>query len=213
MDMLLFKKAYIGFELLAGLTGLIYWKKLSGSYWQYFPIYLLSIACLETINYLIPIPLRGPLAIYFIIPFEFLFMYWLFYKTLPNQSKLITTGVLIYVFAFVLELVLDSHPIGKDVFLSFSYTIGNIILLVFILNYFYGLVNSDRILAFYHEQMFWAALGLLLFYLGTLPYFGMYNYMRYNYMSLLINYTWIVIFLNYIMYLLFTVSFIWRKTN
>ena len=213
MDMLLFKKAYIGFELLAGITGLIYWKKLRGSYWQYFPIYLLSIAGLETINYLIPISLRGPLAIYFIIPFEFLFMYWLFYKTLNSRPKLVWTGVFIYVSALIFELINDAHPIGKDVFLSFSYTIGNIVLLVFILYYFYDLVNSDRILTFYHEQMFWVALGLLLFYLGAFPYFGMYNYLRNNYMSLLFSYTWIVIFLDYIMYLLFVVSFIWRKTN
>jgi hypothetical protein len=209
MDMTLFKRAIVGFIFLAGIVGLVNWQVVKKSYWKYFPLYLIIIPFLEVLSYLLRGSLGGKITVFITIPLEFLFFFWLFYKN-SQKKKLILIGSLIYVFSFIMEIFL-AERINKGYFLSFSYSIGNLILLVFILQYFYYLIFTERILFFYQERMFWVALGLLVFYLGTFPYFGLYNLLLTKHFKLLVSYTWVEIFLDYAMYLLFAASFIWGK--
>jgi hypothetical protein len=159
--------------------------------------------------YWLPHRVANYLSIFIIIPFEFLFFSWLFYKNL-YKKPIVIWGSCLYIFAYLLEHILFKFK--KDYFFfSFSYSIGNIILLIFILMYFYKLTYSERILFFYKEKMFWVALGCLIFYLGTFPYYGIFNLLLKNHYELLVSYTWVEIFLDYTMYLLFAASFIWGK--
>lgn len=212
--MLLFKEALIGFELFAGMIGLVKMYNIIFSYWKYFSFYLILIAILEMIYYWLIYSLgyktAGNILINFIIiPLEFLFFCWLFYKN-SQQKKLILIGSIIYILSFIAEILL-AEQLKSYSFFSLSYSIGNIVLLVFILQYFYYLIFTERILFFYRERMFWVALGLLVFYLGTFPYFGLYNLLVTKHFKLLISYTWVEIFLDYTMYLLFAASFIWGR--
>ena len=209
MDMLLFKKALVGFELLASIVGLVNWQKIKHDYFISFPIYLLLIAILEIICFWRLGELAKILDVFILIPLEFLFFFWLFYKN-SQKKRLILIGSFVYLISFIVEIFI-AERINKGYFLSFSYSIGNIVLLVFILQYFYYLVFTERILFFYRERMFWVALGLLVFYLGTFPYFGLYNLLVTKHFKLLISYTWVEIFLDYTMYLLFAASFIWGR--
>lgn len=205
-----FKDALIGFELLAGIVGLIKWQNIKNTYWKYFPFYLILIALLEnTLYYWLSPKLVNNLEAFVVIPFEFLFFFWLFYRNSQKKS-FILIGFFVYLLSFFMEMVF-AEKVKSGLFLSFSYSIGNLILLIFILQYFYKLAYSDRILYFYKERMFWVAFGLLVFFLGTFPYFGLYNLLLTKYFNLLISYTWVEIFLDYAMYLLFAASFIWGK--
>ena len=163
MDMVSFKVAIIGFELLAGIIGIIKWQNIKNTYWKYFPFYLILIAMLENmLYYWLPKLIVNYIDTFILIPGEFLFFFWLFYKN--SQKKLpIIIGSCVYILSFVAENIF-AEKINKGYFLSFSYSIGNLILLIFILQYFYYLIFTERILFFYRERMFWVASGLLIFY-------------------------------------------------
>lgn len=210
--MLYFKYTVPAFIFFAAIIGFTKWGEIKKSYWSTFPFYLIIISILEVSRYIfywMKIPTLKTFIGLVVVPFEFLFFFWLFYMN--SQKKLpIIIGSVVYVIAFLIE-IFWVDTMKSSYFMSFSYSIGNIILLIFILQYFYKLIYSDRILNFYHERMFWVSLGLLVFFLGTLPYFGLYNLMLYKYFDLLVSYTWVEIFLNYTMYLLFAASFIWGE--
>ena len=85
MDMSLFKKAIFGFELLAAIIGLINWRRVKNDYWKWFPFYLLLLPILETLTYWTPKSMINYINTFIIIPIEFLFFCWLFYKN--SQQK------------------------------------------------------------------------------------------------------------------------------
>lgn len=199
-------------EVAAAVTGFIYWKKIRDTYWKWFPVYLLIIAIIETVtessfqlsnDY----EFNAGIHEYFGIPLQFLFFFWLFYKNSANRWPLI--GAVIYVAVWIADMLYFRDR--QLWFLSFSYTIGNIILLILLVMYFIKLVTSDAIMVYRSVMMFWICLGLLLFYIGTLPLYGMYNTLAGKYPTLFNNYWIIAMCLDCIMYLLFASSFIWGK--
>lgn len=214
--MLYFKFAITFFEFLASLVGFLNWRKIKNTYWVVFPIYLISIALLEVLCYWLFIGAKLPLwneiiTSYIIIPLEFLFFFWLFFKN-GSPRKMVLAGVALYILCFFIEIWMNRQG-NKFYFLSFSYSIGNIILLILIFQYFISLSGSERILHFYHERMFWVSLGLLLFWLGTFPYYGLFNLLMKKHFDLFVSYSWVMIFLDYAMYIMFAISFVWSKEN
>lgn len=209
MVLLHFIKSAIGiFTIISGIIGLFLWKKEKGNYWYVFPIFLVILGSLDfigtfsknNINY----------YSYFVIPFQILFYIWLFSKEKSIPKWLPIVGVVVYLFSFIGQTYLFNNT---TTFSSLSYIIGNFVLLILILRYLYSLSTSEKILYFTKEKMFWVSVGLLVFWLGSLPYFGLYNYLRLNYFSILISYTWLVVILDYLMYSLFICGFIWARKS
>lgn len=203
--------------LLSGVAGFIKWKEIRDSYWRWFPFYLILIGGLSTLgNILIGMGhslTNQRMVIFLIIPIEFIFAFWLLLKkaeTKPHRI-LILTGMGVYLLSLCIETWIKSQ---KTLFFpSISYTIGNIFMLIFILYYFWKLSVSANILAFYKERMFWVSTGMLFFWLGSLPYFGLFNLLSEKFLPMLKSYALVMLFLNYLMYLLFAASFLWGKEN
>ncbi|MFT3946099.1 MAG: hypothetical protein QM763_03915 [Agriterribacter sp.] len=202
------------FELLAAFTGIIYWQKLKQNYWKWFVIYLVIIATTELVCEFIGYVLHNRqlnafVNIYFSIPFQFIFFFWLFYKWFQNpaKKKLAVAGFIIY----TLSLATDFFYFrDKQLwFFSFSYITGNVFLLVLTLFFLFDFIRSEQILYYRSNMMFWVCIGLLIFYLGSLPLFGLWNTLAKNYPAIFNAYWMILINLNYLMYLCFTISFIW----
>lgn len=218
MGQLFFLKLLNLVILLSGVAGFVKWKEIRDSYWKWFPVYLILLGLLNLLAfYMIDtknIKSNQWLVIYLIIPFEILFAFWLFLKKAETrpQKTLILTGMGVYLLSFFIEILLKEE-MKELYFLSFSYTVGNIFMLIFILLYFWKLSVSEKILFFYKERMFWVCVGMLFFWLGSLPYYGLFNYLVKNFMSILPGYAWVMLSLNYLMYTLFAVSFIWGKEN
>ncbi len=213
---LLLKWALNFFELAACITGFLHWHKIKDSYWKWFPIYLGLIVLMEFTGKFILQVLEDPqLNIryykYLVIPFQFLFFFWLFrqYFNTKQASRNINIVCAIYIVCWVVDMVYVSKE--KWWFSSFSYTIGNIILLGLILSCLYKIIKSDDILQFRASMMFWVCLGLLFFYLGSLPFFGLWNYLNNNHPAIFDNYWYIQMALNYLMYFTFSLGFIWHK--
>ncbi len=150
---------------------------------------------------------------YFEIPVEFIFFFALFYLSAREPGR--KTLPALFIIIYLLSIVFDEFYFSRKTHLfdSISYTIGNLLLLILILRFFVQMVTSDDIMTFRQNMLFWVSLGLLFFYLGSFPFYALLNMMGPKHHDLMNTYKYIVYGLNSTMYLMFTFSFIWGKTN
>ncbi len=212
--LVLFTKCLLIVECMATIAGLLTWRKYKYNYHKRFIIYLLILVVFEVLYWLFILNNKGTLAALMheiVIPFEILFINWLFYKILNiKNKKLILSGTVIYVSSLLFEKTLLSNV--TYYFQSLSYTVGNLFILIYIILYFIQLVKSNKILVFKKLTEFWIVCGLLVFYLGTFPFYGLYNELAKN-LDIFMPVAWVATSLNYCMYLLFTIGFIWGKAH
>ena len=205
------------FELLACVTGLFYWRKIRNSFWQWFPVYLGVIFLTEmTGEYLLfvkrDLSANIFLYTYFGIPAQFFFFYWLFYqyfkiKKSNRKWSLISTAI------YLVALIADLTYISKHEFYfeSFSYVIGCLFMLILLLIFLFGFTNEEEIVNYKKSMMFWVCIGLLIFYIGATPFFAFRSKLYKENTAFFYVYWYVQFGLNYLMYLLFTVAFIWGK--
>ena len=203
-------------ELAACITGFVYWKKIKNIYWRWFPVYLGIIVLTElSAEYFLNVKhnLRINISIYefFGVPLEFLFFFWLFYRyfgeTKKNQWPLYLG--LIYFGCWFFDVVYLSKQ--KLYFESISYIVGNILLLIILLMFFIKFSKGDEILKYKSSMIFWVSLGLMIFYIGTLPFYGFRTILYRQDRDFFYVYWYIQFGLNYLMYILFVLSFVWGK--
>lgn len=199
-------------EIAACITGFISFKKLKNTYWKWLPFYLFFIVCLEfTGRYFASTEQYAAnllLFKYIGFPAQFFFFYFMFYKHryYTNKSGLVVAGGIIYLTSIIIETIFLEKKYYW--FHSFSYSVGNVILLVLLLTYFFTLIKGKDILYFSNSLMFWFSLGLLVYYLGTLPYWALRNMLIMKYRSVFESYSYVMLVLNYCMYLLFITGII-----
>lgn len=148
---------------------------------------------------------------FIVIPVEFFFFYWflLNHFNTKKDRQIAKTGIVLLAFGFIIDWLFFYN--SKAIFISLSYTLGNLILLILVLRYFKNLIHSKRILNFTTELEFWICLGLLIFYLCTFPFFGLYNYFLENYPIEFRVYYIVMLVLNSVMYLIFSIGMLWTK--
>ncbi len=207
--------ATIFMEFASFLTGLFYWKKIKNTTWKWFVVYLGFIVGGELIcNYLsttIYINNVNDIFNYITIPVEFLFLYWLYYQHAINKkTKLLAiTCCLLYGLSFAADQYFFQGK--RFLFDSFSYCMGNLLLLLLIISFFVEFSKGNEILHFKSSLIFWVSLGSLVFYLGTLPYFGLIHLLYDKHRTIFNYYTYLFFVFDWIMYLLFIIGFIkWK---
>jgi hypothetical protein len=212
--LVLYIKWLIAAELLAAVTVFATWKKWKNNYFIVFPFYLTVISLLELAHFLLfKYHYRNAAdIIYTIAPFlEILFISWFFYKTLsPKKRNITIAGAAVYIAAFVVEKTILKE--NTYYFQSLSYTVGTLFILIYLILFFTELARSKNIFTFKQLTVFWVACGMLVFYLGTFPFYGLYNELAKD-LNVFIPVAWVATTLNYCMYLLFTIGFIWGKPH
>ena len=204
-------------EGVAAVTAFIYMKKWRLTYWKWFPFYLAFIVLADMTGTYIASQklyiLSFDFYMYLVIPIEFLFFFWIFYKSykVPKNKLFPKVSVIIYLIGFLSDFFCFRH--SHYFHFSLSYTIGNILLLLLILKYFNELVNSDKVLRYQQDILFWVSVGLLTYYLGSSPFFGLRNILVYKYENLNRYYSYFVNILDSLMYLTFTLGVICGKPN
>ncbi len=204
------------FECAACLSGFIFWKKIRHSHWRYFPIYLGIIFLTEmAATYAVYVQhnvrLNKNIYRFFGLPFEFLYLFWLFHQYFRGRQAVWWTSIIIgtYLTAILIDL---AYVGGVTLFFdSLSYTIGNILLLILLLRFFIKFSNSNEILTYKSSMMFWVCLGLIVFYLGSLPFYGLQNTLNKRYPSLFRAYWHAQYILACVMYGFFIVAFLFGK--
>lgn len=215
-----FRWVLIFFELMAFVTGLICWKKYASSYWQYFILFLGIIFFNELLSkyFLLVLgdkDLNSNFYIFYAIPVQFIFYYWLFGRYFSGNGYrsyryLPLIALIIYLLSFCADFVVFKDKV-QYWFLSFSYTVGNLLLLILILLFLLRFSRSEEIVHYRNSNMFWVSVGLMIFFLGTFPYYGMLNLLTEKYKSVFKMYRYFSFILDYCMYLLFSLSLLWGK--
>lgn len=198
-------------EGLTVVAGIFFYKKLKNTYWKWFVIYLIFISLSDIAGDFsfknLPF-LKKYYYDFLIIPTEFLFLFWLYAKKSLKNQKLFTISCLVYLTFFILHFFnLDQIRSIS----SMSYTVGVFLLSIMIYLEFIKQIKSDDILNFQNNKMFYINIGVLLFYVGTLPFFTFDKELYFNNNKLWYNYKTFFLFSVNFMYLLFTASFIWGK--
>ncbi|HRI25979.1 MAG TPA: hypothetical protein PLZ45_14975 [Ferruginibacter sp.] len=213
------------FEGIACITGFVYWKRVRNSYWRWFPFYLAAIVINEVTGvYLLHVKrnlsLNTALYSYWGIPLQFFFFFWLFHRYFKEagiKTKWPPLAAAIYGICWLSDIFSwpDLYYLSqvKLYFDSFSYTIGNIGLLVLLLIFFLRFSKSDEVLHYRSSRMFWVCLGLLIFYVGSMPFYGIRTTLYYQYPDIFYPYWNIQFIMGCLMYLFFSISFIWGKAK
>ena len=100
-----------------------------------------------------------------------------------------------------------------NVWNSYVIIVGSFFSVLFAIMYYHQLIFSDTMIFLRRQPEFWIATGMLVFYLGALPYFGMLNFLVKNYLSAANKLLYILLILNTLMYLLFSYGFLCRIIN
>lgn len=199
-------------QFITALIGAIYLFKLKNSYWKWFSIYLIIIfiqECFWKFNVSIDNQYRVAYYVFFGVPVQYLFLYWLYaLKSLKNKN-LFLLSVIGYVLAIGASLFLKNI---NEVF-SISISIGTIILLGLIILEFIKQTKTDNILKFKENKMFYINIGLILFYIGSFPLHVLGPELYKNHYDIWTMYQTYFLVTNIIMYILFAISFIWGKTH
>lgn len=179
---------------------------------MYFSIFLIFIFCCEIFGKFAENYISYPKNLffnYFVIPIEFIFFYWLYaYQSLKNK-KLFFLFSALFLLAFIpneLYFVKNKH------IFSFNYTFGSLLMMFLVIMEYYKQVNSENILNFFKNRMFYINLGVTLFYIGTLPFWAFY-FQLLEHMDIWSLYYSYFLLSGIMMYLLFASSFIWGKQN
>ena len=140
---------------------------------------------------------------------HFSFFDWLYAIKSLKKISLFWSFTIIYFLSFIpIELYFSK----LKVVYSFNIVIGTILLMVLIFMEFFKQIKNDDILEFSKNKMFYINIGLVLFYVGTLPFFGLYKLLIKE-IEIWNGYYLYFMVSNCIMYLLFAASFIWGKVK
>lgn len=146
------------------------------------------------------------------IAFVFYFYFFIYQLQSRRLRKMLTWVTWVFfILAWCNLLIFDNFFKGYSPFTVIG---GTLILLICIALYFYQVLKSDRILYFYRELPFYVAVGTLLWHLSITPLF-IYN--KYGIMTqsedFVTMYLRILAIMNFIMYSLFAIGFIFTALS
>jgi hypothetical protein len=213
----LFRIAVFHLEITACIAGFISIKGEKNSFWKWLPFYLLIIVTGEALGYYLAfvpsLNKYNPILFNFILlPFQIIFFHWLLYKNILLYNKVKANWVIYGMLLYCMCLIIDWFFIPEtSLWVStFSFSVGMLLLLLAVLLFFYYYINSNDIIFFKRDRIFWICLGLFIYYIATLPFEGLRNTLL-KQPRLFMLYWYIDMGLACIMYISFIISFIWAK--
>jgi hypothetical protein len=189
-----------------------------------FPFHLRLFSCLLGITFVVEL-LAGILFRFGHIPNtplynafagpEFWFYGFYYYQLI--RVKILRRVIFLFLLIFpIFWVVTVFFLFGFTIWNSYVLIVGSFFSVLFAVMYYYQLITANEIQSLRNLPEFWIATGMLVFYLGALPYFGTLNFLLEYYkvhrgvsMSLL-NVLKIV---DTLMYGLFAYGFLCRITN
>lgn len=197
-------------QFLAALIAFIYFFKLKEIRWKLFSVYLIIICLQEhfwTRTSIFSIDIKNLYFLFVGLPLEFIFLYWLYAQKSLKKIRLflLVTFILIGVIlcTYNLENIKDAH--------SLILNVGSLLLIILVTLEYFKQIKNDDILKFKENKMFYINVGVVLFYVGSLPFHVFQKHLYQKYPTFVENYYLYFLISNCIMYLLFAASFIWGK--
>ncbi|EZH74328.1 hypothetical protein ATO12_11190 [Aquimarina atlantica] len=199
-------------QFVTALISTIYFKKYNNTILKYFSFILWYTFINEIVGILIVDYYSRFNAIiyniYHVINFFFLF---LIYREFINSNRLkksIMFFILIYIMSFIINGFYENYL--KE-FQSIPYIIAASLMITTIILYFSELLNSEKVLNTNKNLLFWISVGLLIFFVGNIPFRIVRNY--YTDLEGITILFLINIILTIIMNLCFIIGFIWSDSR
>lgn len=197
-------------ELFTFLTGVYFFRKLVHTPLKYFVLLLGFIFFSEMAGmYLKSIKQLEYNKTWFgfiVIPVQYFFYFWLYRK--QARSRLQIAGHYFLGIIYLSILIYEFVRKNQDSIFSLSYMFGTLFLLIMIFNYLYNYIKHDELIQIKSTPLFYISIGLLIFYVGSFPFYGLHNYLWTQYQVIGYNYWYVATTLNCIMYCMFTISFL-----
>ncbi len=174
----LLRKTGLIIEFLSALFSVIYFYKVKKApVLKYFTILLWYVF----LNDLLGLYIREKISdynaiiynIYYGINFVYLFILYRQNIKGRKSKSIVILFLSIYVFVYIINGFFENYLIQ---FQSIPYIIAAFFLIITIIIYFIETLNSDRILHIKKRLLFWISVGLLLYYMGNLPFRIVRNY-------------------------------------
>ncbi|SHF42184.1 hypothetical protein [Chryseobacterium takakiae] len=199
-------------EGISAAVSLIFYSRIKDKYWKYFVFYLVFIFLSESIGRwggLFFEYNKQAFYNYFVIPVQFIFFYWLYAARSFRKVNLFFILSSVYLISFIPSEFLYSE---NKVMFSLNYTLGCLILMILVVMEYYKQINDSDILNFDKNRMFYINLGVTLFYIGTLPFWTFLELIK-QYREIFNIYFAYFLISGIMMYMLFSISFIWGKQS
>ncbi len=210
-------------EFLAAVTGVLCLKKFKGTAVLYFIVFVLVVFLCDQLGWYAQFTKKGFLSFLEGTKFEtnhwWYTIFWkigaivfiiIYYKNLLRTKifkKLLIVGVWLFLSVSIFTIVTNWDAFFKSYFPSIGIA-GAILVFMGVAFYFIEIIQSERILTFYHSFNFYASSAILLWWLITTPlvFYDIYfSIADWNFVFL----KWqIYLFANVMMYLTFTISFL-----
>ncbi len=223
---LMLSEILLGIEFLAGLVAVFYFFRLKNSYWKWFCVYLVFIFVQELFWFpkfsffgitkpeftkVFDMDKQDYYA-YWGIPVQYLFFFWLFALRSLKNKKLFIGFSLIYIATYILI----KKIFGTELHIVYESNLatGTLLLSILVVLEFRRQIRTDEIFNFTRSKMFYITVGMILFYIGTFPFFALYETLiEDDNVKLWNGYFLYFKISNCIMYLLFIASFLWGKQH
>ena len=202
-------KIGVGVEVIAAIIGSIYFYKYKNVFLlKYFVLLLWYIVLNEFIGLYIRLYHDASNAIainiYNVINFTYILLLYKNYLVSKKSKKLVLTMLITYLISFIVNGFFENYLYQ---FQSIPYIIASLFIIITILLYFREILNSEKVLYTNKNLLFWIGIGLLLYFVGNIPFRILRNY--YEYLTdatilFLINFT-----LTIVMNTCFIIGFIW----
>lgn len=194
-------------ELITAVLATVFFRKYVFSkekYFLYFLWFTLGVeVCAALMSYVLGIDNFWIYNFYTIISFLFYF-YW-YYAILKQktlQKTVLVFGILftgVAIWNLVFQSWTEYH--------QYTFVVGALFTLIATVFHFWQLLYSDQILVIQYKLSFWISAGLLLFYMGMVPFMLLSRYFELTGASYYI----LIISLNCILYGCYIIGFLWTK--
>lgn len=205
-------KVLLGIEFLSALIAFLYFFKLKNTYWKWFYLYLIFIFFQEFYWFFNSSLFGNTKQDYFTyigIPVQYLFLFWLYALKSIRSKNIFLICLIVYISTyFPFELYYKE----VNAVYSLNLTVGTLLLTFLVVLEFRKQIKTDDILKFKENEMFYINAGVVLFYIGTYPFFAFYNTLLKEPFIGLGNFYYIYFKVSVcLMYLLFIASLVWGK--
>ncbi|MGK0308250.1 MAG: hypothetical protein ACI8RP_001209 [Urechidicola sp.] len=168
---------FIALELISAIIGTINYKKFASKYTAYFLFFLWYIVLAETTSVILKKYGYSNTWIYVVYTFLEFNILLLMYKSI---TKLKFTKKIILLFIVLINIIyfIEVYKQGFTINTSITTVVGSIFLSIVLILYLKEFLYSDKILNYSRSLYFWITLGSLVYYLGSVPFQAMTNYLK-----------------------------------
>jgi|TARA_B110000090_G_scaffold12427_1_gene12439 hypothetical protein len=168
---------FIALELISAIIGTINYKKFASKYTAYFLFFLWYIVLAETTSVILKKYGYSNTWIYVVYTFLEFNILLLMYKSI---TKLKFTKKIILLFIVLINIIyfVEVYKQGLTINTSITTVVGSIFLSIVLILYLKEFLYSDKILNYSRSLYFWITLGSLVYYLGSVPFQAMTNYLK-----------------------------------